>query len=95
MACSDSGFLNILNFFGMHLSIDAIKEAYSKLCQRTESAQVFVAVRSSAATEDLPDASFAGQQETYLNVKGNDKLLKKILKCWFNLLHSTSNLLQN
>jgi pyruvate,water dikinase len=39
---------------------------------------IFVAVRSSATTEDLDDASFAGQQETYLNVKGNDDLLEKV-----------------
>ena len=45
----------------------------------------FVAVRSSATAEDLPDASFAGQQETYLNVKGPDKLLEKVVKCWSSL----------
>jgi pyruvate,water dikinase len=45
----------------------------------------FVAVRSSATAEDLPDASFAGQQETYLNVKGNDDLLDKVVKCWSSL----------
>lgn len=39
---------------------------------------IFVAVRSSATTEDLEDSSFAGQQETYLNVKGNDDLIKKV-----------------
>jgi len=64
---------------------DAIKEAYSKLSQRIGSAQVFVAVRSSATAEDLPDASFAGQQETYLNVRGTDELLEKIVKCWSSL----------
>jgi pyruvate,water dikinase len=64
---------------------EAIKEAYSKLCQRTGAAQVFVAVRSSATAEDLPDASFAGQQETYLNVRGVDELLEKIVKCWSSL----------
>lgn len=45
----------------------------------------FVAIRSSATAEDLPDASFAGQQETYLNVKGNDDLFDKIRKCWSSL----------
>jgi len=64
---------------------EAIKEAYSKLCRRTGVAQVFVAVRSSATAEDLPDASFAGQQETYLNVRGADELLEKIVKCWSSL----------
>ena len=45
----------------------------------------FVAVRSSATAEDLPDASFAGQQETYLNVKDEDDLIDKIRKCWSSL----------
>ena len=45
----------------------------------------FVAVRSSATAEDLPDASFAGQQETYLNVKDEEDLFDKIRKCWSSL----------
>ncbi|MDR3282621.1 MAG: phosphoenolpyruvate synthase [Candidatus Methanoplasma sp.] len=45
----------------------------------------FVAVRSSATAEDLPDASFAGQQETYLNVSGEKDLFDKIRKCWSSL----------
>ncbi|NIS81083.1 MAG: hypothetical protein GTO14_12940 [Anaerolineales bacterium] len=44
-----------------------------------------VAVRSSATAEDLPEASFAGQQETYLNVRGADALLEAIKKCWASL----------
>ncbi len=44
-----------------------------------------VAVRSSATAEDLPGASFAGQQETYLNVLGETELLKKIQECWASL----------
>jgi pyruvate,water dikinase len=44
-----------------------------------------VAVRSSATAEDLPDASFAGQQETFLNIFGDDQLLKAILRCWASL----------
>ena len=46
---------------------------------------MIVAVRSSATAEDLPDASFAGQQETYLNIKGTDNLLKAIQMCWASL----------
>ena len=45
----------------------------------------FVAVRSSATAEDLPDASFAGQQETFLNVIGEEDLFDKIRKCWSSL----------
>jgi rifampicin phosphotransferase len=44
-----------------------------------------VAVRSSATAEDLPDASFAGQQETFLNISGDAQLLKAILRCWASL----------
>ena len=46
---------------------------------------VDVAVRSSATAEDLPDASFAGQQETYLNVRGEDELIKKVRDCFASL----------
>lgn len=46
---------------------------------------VAVAVRSSATAEDLPGASFAGQQETYLNVFGETELLKKVQECWASL----------
>ncbi len=45
----------------------------------------FVAVRSSATAEDLPQASFAGQQATYLNVKGEDELINAVQKCWASL----------
>ena len=63
----------------------AIKKAYLDLNKRLKLADTFVAVRSSATAEDLPDASFAGQQETYLNVKGVDDLLAKVVKCWSSL----------
>lgn len=45
----------------------------------------FVAIRSSATAEDLPDASFAGQQETFLNVRGEEDLFDKVRKCWSSL----------
>ena len=45
----------------------------------------FVAVRSSATFEDLPEASFAGQQATFLNVKGNEKLVNAVQQCWASL----------
>jgi phosphoenolpyruvate synthase/pyruvate phosphate dikinase len=46
---------------------------------------IAVAVRSSATAEDLPSASFAGQQDTYLNVRGDDDLLEHIRQCWASL----------
>ncbi len=60
-----------------------ISEDYKKLVERE--GQEFVAVRSSATSEDLPDASFAGQQETYLNVSGTDNVLEKIKECYASL----------
>ena len=61
-----------------------IREAYRKLCEE-EGGEVYVAVRSSATAEDLPDASFAGQQETYLNVRGEDEVVEKVKLCWSSL----------
>jgi pyruvate,water dikinase len=63
----------------------AVKSAYKELNKRLGLKDVFVAVRSSATAEDLPDASFAGQQETFLNVRGVDDLLENIVKCWSSL----------
>ncbi len=62
-----------------------IRNAYKELNQQLGLKDTFVAVRSSATAEDLPDASFAGQQETYLNVKGPDDLIDKVRKCWSSL----------
>jgi pyruvate,water dikinase len=64
---------------------EAIRETYQKLSEKTNTPNLPVAVRSSATAEDLPGASFAGQQETYLNVKGADELVKKTIKCWSSL----------
>ena len=64
---------------------NAVRSAYKELNKRLDLKDVFVAVRSSATAEDLPDASFAGQQETYLNVRGVDELLENIVKCWSSL----------
>lgn len=50
-----------------------------------EGQRISVAIRSSATAEDLPDASFAGQQDTYLNVFGEDDLLEKVRDCWASL----------
>ncbi len=58
-----------------------IKKAYQELSKQYKKKNVDVAVRSSATAEDLPDASFAGQQETFLNVSGVDDLLIAVKKC--------------
>lgn len=50
-----------------------------------EAKEVFVAVRSSATAEDLPEASFAGQQATFLNVKGKENIVKAVRACWASL----------
>ena len=63
----------------------AIRNAYAELNKRFNLKDTFVAVRSSATAEDLPDASFAGQQETFLNVRGADDLIDKVRKCWSSL----------
>ncbi len=58
-----------------------IIEAYESLKKQEGVTHLSVAVRSSATAEDLPDASFAGQQETYLNIEGHDELLIAVKKC--------------
>jgi len=63
----------------------AIIEAYNKLCEMCNEDEVTVAVRSSATAEDLPDASFAGQQDTYLNIKGAENVVKYVKKCFSSL----------
>ncbi|PMS36655.1 phosphoenolpyruvate synthase [Trinickia symbiotica] len=64
---------------------DAICHAYRQLSERAGEAAVDVAVRSSATAEDLPDASFAGQQETFLNVRGEHALLAACRRCYASL----------
>jgi pyruvate,water dikinase len=64
---------------------DAIMEAYERLSADSHAEAVDVAVRSSATAEDLPDASFAGQQETYLNVQGHAALLDACKRCFASL----------
>jgi len=63
----------------------AIAGAYRQLCQRVDKTDVDVAVRSSATAEDLPDASFAGQQETFLNIRGEAALLDACRRCFASL----------
>ena len=63
----------------------AIADGYLQLCDTCEMEVLPVAVRSSATAEDLPTASFAGQQDTYLWVEGTDKLIQNVRKCWASL----------
>jgi len=64
---------------------DEIKQAYQDLSNRHSTLEVDVAVRSSATAEDLPDASFAGQQETFLNISGEMEILEACRKCFASL----------
>ena len=63
---------------------DDIISNYKKLCERA-GREVYVAVRSSATAEDLPTASFAGQQSTYLNIKGPENVVISVKDCWASL----------
>ena len=63
----------------------AITAAYAELCRRSDRSDADVAVRSSATAEDLPDASFAGQQESYLNIRGQRALLDACRRCYASL----------
>jgi len=63
----------------------AVREAYAKLCKDVGNPNTSVAVRSSATAEDLPDASFAGQQETFLNVSGADDVIHKVKEVFASL----------
>jgi pyruvate, water dikinase len=64
---------------------DAIIEAYKKMPEKDKT---MVAVRSSATAEDLPDASFAGQQATFLNIEGTESVVKHVQKAWASLFES-------
>ena len=61
---------------------EAIRKAYQELADKMGEQDPYVAVRSSATAEDLPDASFAGQQDTYLNIQGADRVTAKVKECY-------------
>jgi pyruvate,water dikinase len=63
----------------------AIQDSYDEMCKMYGGGQTDTAVRSSATAEDLPDASFAGQQDTYLNVRGHENLLECCRACFASL----------
>jgi len=64
----------------------AIRRVYRELSERYGVAEVDVAVRSSATAEDLPEASFAGQQDTFLHITGEDELRDACRDCYASLL---------
>ncbi len=63
---------------------NAIRDAYAEMCE-TYAMEIPVAVRSSATAEDLPGASFAGQQDTFLWIVGADNVVTHVRKCWSSL----------
>ncbi|WP_394295909.1 phosphoenolpyruvate synthase [Methanothermobacter thermautotrophicus] len=65
-----------------------IIESYNALCQRIGKDDVYVAIRSSATAEDLPEASFAGQQDTFLNIRGAEDVLDYVRRCWASLFEA-------
>ncbi|MDD5372868.1 MAG: pyruvate, water dikinase [Sulfurimonas sp.] len=75
----------ILNSHLPKALVDELLEAYKILSNQYNSQNIDVAVRSSGTAEDLPDASFAGQQETFLNVNSKEALLESVLRCFASL----------
>ena len=76
----------LINSASMPVEVQkAIGEGYSLLCEKCSVENVPAAVRSSATAEDLPTASFAGQQDTYLWVEGVEKVIDSVQKCWASL----------
>jgi pyruvate, water dikinase len=63
----------------------SVRHAYSQLEERCGLSEVPVAVRSSATAEDLPDASFAGQQDTFLWITGADQVVEAMRRCWSSI----------
>ena len=80
-----------------HLSTNKIKIEGGSAADILNTAHepIFVAVRSSATTEDLAEASFAGQQDTYINIKGKEQLLEHIKKCFASLFTSRATYYRN
>ncbi|MGI9197107.1 MAG: PEP/pyruvate-binding domain-containing protein [Candidatus Nanopelagicales bacterium] len=64
---------------------DEIRSAYATLCRKCEVEDLPVAVRSSATSEDSPDASFAGEHDTYLWIRGADAVVDAVRRCWASL----------
>lgn len=67
---------------------ESIRSSYRDLCKQYSRPHMEVAVRSSALAEDLPNASFAGQHDTYLNIRGEEALLQAVKDCFASLFNS-------
>jgi pyruvate,water dikinase len=63
----------------------AVAAAYDRLCERCQTDKVAVAVRSSATCEDAPDASFAGEHDSFLWIRGAADVARRVLRCWSSL----------
>jgi len=87
---------NLINTTSMSEEVrTAIEEGYALLCENCLVEVVPVAVRSSATAEDLPTASFAGQQETYLWIQGASQVGESVQKCWASLFRAISYRIKN
>ncbi len=75
----------IAQLFAQSVMPDDIAEAIRQAYVELGGGDLAVAVRSSATAEDLPDMSFAGQQETYLNMRGEAMILEAVKRCWASL----------
>lgn len=84
LAISDAYF-KLCQRYGTNLDLDNVEDEETRMRLRDCSYDTDVAVRSSATAEDLPDASFAGQQETYLNVHGVKNVLQACHKCFASI----------
>ena len=83
---ASAGIQELMRSAAMPEKIDkAVREHYEILCGTCGTDTVPVAVRSSATAEDLPTASFAGQQDTYLWVLGADRVVERVKQCWASL----------
>jgi rifampicin phosphotransferase len=84
-ATCDTAAQTIATLFAQHPMPDEVASAIREAYTRLGGGDLPVAVRSSATAEDLPDLSFAGQQETYLNMRGEAQVLDAVKRCWASL----------
>jgi pyruvate, water dikinase len=86
VAAAGSCARELIGSLGMSAALaEALATAYARLCEQCGDEALPVAVRSSATCEDQPDASFAGEHDTYLWVRGADAVAEHVLRCWASL----------